>query len=1374
VNTTYAAPLTLLVNDVYGNPVQGALVTFAVPSTGAGATLNGGSASVFTDADGSARLPALTANGVAGAFQVTATTAGVDTPAVFTLTNTQGAVAKLVFVQQPSNSGSQQPVAPAITVQLQDNSGNAVNTSGVTVSMALSPVSGSFRTLGGTISQDTNANGAATFANLSVGKAGTYQLLALSGATSALSSSFSISAGAAATITATNGSPQTATIQTQFGLPLQATVRDAFGNLVSGALVAFTAPGSGASATLSLATAPTNSNGQVSVTAGANETSGAYAVTATVPGVNAPASFALTNLSGGPGSLTFIQQPANTPAGTLINPVTVTLKDSGGKAIASAIVIVTLTSGTGTLLGSRQQTTGPGGVAIFNDLQINTAGAYQLQVQSGNLSALSSPFQITSASPSAAFIVTPYSGDQQNAAIGTAYGTPLRALVTDAFQNPVVNQPVTFTIPVSGAGAAFQGSATVNTDSNGLATSPPLIANAQTGAFQASAATAGGQAGLFNLTNLPSSANKLAFTQQPSNTTAGQALTPPAVAQLQDASGNAAAVAGVVITLKLNGSGNAGALAGDTAVTDSNGRASFTGLSVTSVGTYQLLARTTGAVSALSQSFVIAAGGSGSITATGGVVQSTMTSATFGQPLQATVRDGYGNPATGVSVTFTAPSSGASGTFGGATSATVKTDAAGHASTTITANSAAGRFAVSAGAVAITGSAAFTLTNLAAPTTVLAFTRQPSDTVSGQPIPSVAVQIQDSAGNPVSQAGVAVILSLDSGSGILSGTLAQLTDSSGKAAFSDLHIDASGLKQIRATSAAQTPAVSAPFTIAVGPPAVIVPLSGAPQAAIALQQFAAPLEAQVRDAAGNLVSGATLTFAAPASGPSATLAGPPMATTDANGIAFSPELTANDLAGDYPVTVTVPGSSASATFALTNLPAAGNPPLQVNQPQQNYSVDLTQLTPVAQTIQLTSANGPQDWTSTSSATWLSANPATGTTPMEVAVAINAAGLAPGSYGATVTFSPATNPKTSGVLTSLYVTLVIQPSPALVSAPSSLVFSGVISPSGDVSAPPSQSIAVSSTARSAEYSVSAQSSTPPGSNWLRVSGAGTTPGNVQVNVTAEGLGEGIYAGTVTIISTTRGVGSLIVPVTLAIGCGSPPCINPAARAPQILALANAGSFHASGAPGATMTIFGTNLSEATYSALSLPLPTRLGTTSVIVNGVSAPLYYVSPTQINFQMPSGTPTGTPQVVVDYSGSKVAAQGLPTALSDVDPGLYVSSNQRAAALNQDLTVHSAATPVAAGDILLLYLTGQGPTTPAVTDGNGAPGSPLSVVNGTVTASVGGRPADVLFAGLAPGFAGLLQVNVRIPAGLAPGDQPVVVSINGSQSNSGFVTVR
>jgi len=335
-------------------------------------------------------------------------------------------------------------------------------------------------------------------------------------------------------------------------------------------------------------------------------------------------------------------------------------------------------------------------------------------------------------------------------------------------------------------------------------------------------------------------------------------------------------------------------------------------------------------------------------------------------------------------------------------------------------------------------------------------------------------------------------------------------------------------------------------------------------------------------------------------------------------------------------------------------------------------------------------------------------------------------------------------------------------PALVVSPPSLVFLGVRERTI-----PAQNLSITSTGRAISYHIAASVSSPPGSNWLQVGKTqGQTPDSLPVSVNISGLVDGVFKGAVSLTPTEAGLSGITVPVTLGLGA--------AIESPMILGVANSGSFHPSGAPGALMTIFGRSLADGVYQAPSVPLPQILGPTSVTVNGVAAPLYYVSPAQINFQMPSSVAAGTVQIVVNNSLLRAASPNYPLVLTAVDPGLFVTPDGRAAALNQDLSLHSAATPQPAGAIIIVYLTGQGPTTPQVADGTGAPGSPLSLVDGKVSAEIDGKAAEVVFAGLAPGFVGDTQVNVRVPSGIDPGDRQILVTINGVTSNAGLISIR
>jgi adhesin/invasin len=1352
VGKAYAAPLRASVQDTFGNAVPNAPVTFAAPASGASVTF-AGSPTVQTNEVGIAAAPTATANGTPGAFQVTATTPAAQHPATFNLTNVAGTANQLVFVQQPTATVAGQVITPAVTVQLQDSFGNPVALAGVAVTIQANPLVTRSRTLHGTDSVNTDAAGLATFANISIDRAGGYTLTAEAGGiASATSDPFSIAPGQASTIQATGGTPQTAITLAPFALPLQATVTDASGNPLSGTTVSFAAPTSGASATLSANQATTDTSGHATVTAIANAVQGNYAVQAAVPGA-ASASFNLSNVSGGASNLAFVQQPVNTPAGAPIT-VAVKLADSAGNPVAAVSVTLTLPANGAGLIGTTTVPTGSDGVATFNNLSITTTGTFQLQATAGALSMLSNPFQIT---PATSRSITATDGGGQRTAVTTAYPLPLTAVVRDQFGNAVRGATVTFTAPTAGASVTFGGSSSVTTDDQGTATSPPLTANSQTGSFQVFAATDGATSpAVFDLSNVAGTANHLIFVQHPTTTISGQTISPPVTVQVRDSLGNHVAQAGVQVTLVGN---PARALRAPSpqAATDATGLATFAGITVSQAGTYTAVAHADGLTSAQSQQFSVTAAIPSQIRATGGTPQSTAVSTPFSEPLQVTLTDAAGNPAAGVAVLFQAPPTGAGGTFSGAATITVPTDPQGKATATVTANSTPGTYLVTATTALVTGSAQFNLSNLPTSQPTLAFGQQPTNTLAGQTIsPAVTVRVVDSAGTPIPTPGIPVVLSLASGSGALFGTALQVTDSSGTATFGDLAIDLVGTKQLRAISGQNASAISASFQISPGPPAAALPISGSPQSTNPLQLFPTLLQVRVTDRTGNPVVGLNVSFVVPSSGPSGTFSSSPVVATDTNGLATAPPLTANSNPGTFSVIASAEGAPAPAAFSLTILPGPVGT-LTVLPSQISFASEVGQPGPAPQTVQIANTEARvESWTAVSSARWLTVTPPSGSTPASVSVTVDPSGLEAGSYSGTVTFTSSTGQA------SLFVSYRISAKPALVVSPPALLFLSLRQ-----GPPAQQTLSISSSGRTIAYRVTASVTSPSGSHWLQVGKTqGQTPDTIQVSVDVSGLTEGVYQGSVSLTPTEAGLSSVVVPVTLGLG--------PAVQSPVIQSVTNAASFHPGGAPGALMSIFGSALSDATYYASSLPLPQTLGPTSITVNGVPAPIYYASPTQVNFQMPSGQPVATVQLVVHNSALKASSESYPVALTAVQPGLFTTPDGRAAALNQDFSLHSAATPQPAGTVMVFYLTGQGPTTPPVPDGTAAPVSPLSLVNGQVSAQIGGKPAEVVFAGLAPGFIGETQLNVRIPQGVDPGDRPVFITVDGVSSNAGVISVR
>lgn len=229
----------------------------------------------------------------------------------------------------------------------------------------------------------------------------------------------------------------------------------------------------------------------------------------------------------------------------------------------------------------------------------------------------------------------------------------------------------------------------------------------------------------------------------------------------------------------------------------------------------------------------------------------------------------------------------------------------------------------------------------------------------------------------------------------------------------------------------------------------------------------------------------------------------------------------------------------------------------------------------------------------------------------------------------------------------------------------------------------------------------------------------------------------------------------------------------APAIQSNGLVNGASFTSGGVvPGEIATIFGANLTTAIGINLSsvVPLPTNLLSVQVMVNGTPAPIFAVDNVngqqQVNFQVPfevAGQSTATIQVVDNGSpGNTITVPVIAT-----QPGMFtytVGSTTYGAILHATYQLANTASPATAGETVLIYCTGLGAVSPTPSDGAAAAGSATTVMTPTVT--IGGLPAMVDYSGLAPDFVGLYQINAEVPAGLASGNQPVIINIGGAQS--------
>lgn len=228
------------------------------------------------------------------------------------------------------------------------------------------------------------------------------------------------------------------------------------------------------------------------------------------------------------------------------------------------------------------------------------------------------------------------------------------------------------------------------------------------------------------------------------------------------------------------------------------------------------------------------------------------------------------------------------------------------------------------------------------------------------------------------------------------------------------------------------------------------------------------------------------------------------------------------------------------------------------------------------------------------------------------------------------------------------------------------------------------------------------------------------------------------------------------------------------------IVNGASFQPGIAANSWATIQGANLAPLTdtwaNSIVNGNLPTSLDGVTVTIGGKPAYLYYVSANQINLLAPD-LAAGPTQVTVRTAAG--TSSTFTVNASQYGPAFFTWPNSQAVATRQDFSLaardgtFAGASTIAAhpGDVIILWGTGFGPTSPAAPSGVVVPGDRTYATSALPAVSIGGTPATVFGAALASGFAGLYQVAVQVPAGLADGDWPVLASIGGTSSPSAVV---
>jgi uncharacterized protein (TIGR03437 family) len=213
-----------------------------------------------------------------------------------------------------------------------------------------------------------------------------------------------------------------------------------------------------------------------------------------------------------------------------------------------------------------------------------------------------------------------------------------------------------------------------------------------------------------------------------------------------------------------------------------------------------------------------------------------------------------------------------------------------------------------------------------------------------------------------------------------------------------------------------------------------------------------------------------------------------------------------------------------------------------------------------------------------------------------------------------------------------------------------------------------------------------------------------------------------------------------------------------------------------APGTVVALYGSGLASSTGQPTTVPLPTSVNGTQVIIGGIAAPLYYTSSGQINAQIPFELDSQTQYaVVISANGALTTPQTIQ--LTPAAPGVAANTDTTILAEHANGTLITSSAPAQPGETIVVFLAGMGTTDSNVPSGNGSPYNPLARMPASagVSVSIDSTPAPIGFAGLSPGSVGLYQINLQVPASTGNGNHTLTVSqASGAASNSTLLAVH
>jgi uncharacterized protein (TIGR03437 family) len=289
----------------------------------------------------------------------------------------------------------------------------------------------------------------------------------------------------------------------------------------------------------------------------------------------------------------------------------------------------------------------------------------------------------------------------------------------------------------------------------------------------------------------------------------------------------------------------------------------------------------------------------------------------------------------------------------------------------------------------------------------------------------------------------------------------------------------------------------------------------------------------------------------------------------------------------------------------------------------------------------------------------------------------------------------------------------------------------------------------------------------------------TNGDPPLPLTSVNTGSGLYSGTwtprktsgavtITATATVPGYPATSVKIAGQVAPNAAPVLAPNATGDVFHPQVGAGL-----GPGNIVQIYGSGLAAQRSAPTTLPLPTSMGGTSVIIGGIPAPLFYVSPDQINAQIPFELTAGNQyQVIVSANGALTTPQ--PIQLNGGAPSILGFSSGAVVAQHLDGTLILDSSPAVPGEFVIIYSSGLGATDIPVASGSASPADPPARVADPPVVTLSGNPVSLLFAGLTPGFVGLYQLNFQIPAEIATGNYELVLTQSGALSNKTVLAIQ